>query len=219
MAILYNKAVNTPILFDIKWDPYFNGEFWIDKENAIKYSDRIELFYQDNIVTITQNNINVLFPTMTTTLKLAGVVLLNNTFKVDQTKTFSFKYGLNTEVIEDQIVESIWIKKTKITDFESDIKIIKRWYIPQQLVGNLLCNLSTFRVEFNNDPTIIKRIIVSVTGKDQDELNALVITNITNVLEQTNNNEKLILKTSPDLDGPDFNVQIKTIIDSNFIND
>lgn len=219
MTILYNKVVNTPVVFDIKWDPYFNGEFWIDKDSALKYSDRIELFYNDNIITVNENNINELFPNSSTTLKLAGIVLLSTTLKVNQGKTFKLKCGQSNEIIEDQISESLWIKRNKITDCESNIQIIKRWYNQNNINSKLLYNLSTFRVEFDDNENVTKKIVINIIGKQDDSLNTLAIINFDNHQELTDDNEKLLLKTSPDLDGPDFDVQIKTIIDSNFIND
>lgn len=218
MAILLNKVINAPLLIEVLWDPFFNGEYWIDKENALKFKDRIEVIYNDSLMIVDENNIDTLFETQNSMLKLGGIVLHSKNLKVGNGKQCFIKYK-NTILSEGSIDQGLFLKNVKISDSELELKIIKRWVNYQCVNEDLKFNLSTLRVELDNDPISSKKIILSFKGKDiKEQLNCITIKNMQNQIEITNTDEQLILKTQIDEDGEEFTVQINSVINSDFIN-
>ena len=218
MAILLNKVINAPLLVEVLWDPFFNGEYWIDKENALKFKDRIEVIYNDLLMIVDENNVDTLFETQSSMLKLGGIVLHSKNLRVANGKQCFIKYG-NTTLTEGSIDQGLFLKNVKISDSELELKIIKRWVNYQSVNEDLKFNLSTLRVELDNDPISSKKIILSFKGKDiNEQLNCITIKNMQNENEIINTDEQLILKTQTDEDGEEFTIQINSVINSSFIN-
>ena len=161
MAILLNKIINSPIIFEIKWDPFFNGEYWIDKDNAFKFKDRIEVIDDDNLYEI-NDNLNTLFPNNNTFLKLGGIVLSSKVLKVSQGKQCFVKYKENSILTQGLIDHNLYLKCTKISDSELELKVIKRWKNIAIENEDLTYNLSTLRLELDNDPVSSKKIILKI---------------------------------------------------------
>jgi hypothetical protein len=218
MAILLNKVINLPVIFEIKWDPFFNGEYWIDKDNALKFKDRIEVIHNDNIYEIDQN-LNALFPNNTTFLKLGGIVLSSKILKVSQGKQCLVKYKENSIVSEGLIDQNVYLKCIKISDSELELRIIKRWKNIVVQNEDLMFNLSTLRLELDNDPISSKKIILNFIGKNiNEDTNSISIKNTLNPLEVSNIENQLILKSSIDDDGDEFVVEMQEIINSEYKN-
>lgn len=218
MAILLNKVINAPLLLEIGWDPFFNGEYWIDKENALKFSDRIEVIYNDSLTSVNENNINTLFQTQNSMLKLGGIILHSKNLKTGSGKECVIKYN-NTILTEGSIDQGLFLKNVKISDSELELKIIKRWVDYQSNNEDLKFNLSTLRIELDNDPISSKKIILSFKGKDPNEqLNCISIKNMQNPMEIANIDDQLILKTQTDEDGEEFTVQVNPIINTEYVN-
>jgi hypothetical protein len=218
MAILLNKVINAPLLIETSWDPFFNGEYWIDKENALKFKDRIEVIYNDSLVAVNENNINTLFETKNSMLKLGGIILHSKNLKVGFGKECFIKYN-NTILTEGVIDSGLFLKNVKISDSELELKIIKRWVDYESANEDLKFNLSTLRVELDNNPTSSKKIILSFKGKNPNEqLNCISIKNMQNPMEIASSDDQLILKTQTDEDGEEFTVQVNSIITTDFVN-
>lgn len=218
MAILLNKIINSPIIFEIKWDPFFNGEYWIDKDNAFKFKDRIEVIDDDNLYEI-NDNLNTLFPNNNTFLKLGGIVLSSKVLKVSQGKQCLVKYKENSILTQGLIDQNLYLKCIKISDSELELKIIKRWKNIVVQNEDLMFNLSTLRLELDNDPVSSKKIILNFIGKNiNEEVNSISIKNMLDPMEISNIENQLILKSNIDQDGDEFVVQMQEVIDTEYKN-
>ena len=218
MAILLNKIINSPIIFEIKWDPFFNGEYWIDKDNAFKFKDRLEVIHNDNLFEINEN-LDILFPNQNTFLKLGSITLCSKILKVSQGKQCLVKYKENSVLSEGLIDQGLYLKCIKISDSEIELKIIKRWKNISVQNEDLTYNLSSLRLELDNDPISSKKIILNFTGKDvNEEVNSLSIKNMLNINEISNLENQLILKSNLDEDGEEFVIEMQDIIYSEYKN-
>lgn len=219
MAILLNRVINQPVIFEIKWDPFFNGEYWIDKENALKFKDRIEVIHEDILKSIDESNVDDLFDTNNTFLKLGGIVLHSKLLKVSQGKDCVIKYGEDFILNEGLIDQGIYLKCERLSDSEVEIKVIKRWKEKLIQNDNLTFNLPSLRIELDNDPISSKKIMLNFSGRELDnELNSIAIKNTQNEFEIANINNQLILKSQLDDDGEEFTVQMNDIITSSYTN-
>jgi hypothetical protein len=219
MAILLNRIINQPVIFEIKWDPFFNGEYWIDKENALKFKDRIEVIHEDLLRDVTTLNVNSLFEDNNTFLKLGGIVLHSKILKVSQGKECKIKYGENFILSEGLVDQGIYLKCDNISESEIELKVIKRWKEKNTQNDNLTFNLSSLRVELDNDPISSKKIILNFSGRElNNNLNSIAIKNMQNELEISNIENQLILKSELDSDGEEFTVQMNDIITTSYTN-
>ena len=218
MAILLNKVINAPLLIEILWDPFFNGEYWIDKENALKFKDRIEVIREDVLKNVDTMNIDTLFDD-NTFLKLGGIVLHSKILKVSQGKECTIKYGENSIISEGLIDQGLYLKCQRITTSEIELKIIKRWKHKISENDDLTFNLSTLRVEIDDDRISSKKINLNFSGRDiNDDSNCIAVKNLQNELEIANINNQLVLKSELDNDGEEFTIEMNDIITSSYTN-
>lgn len=215
MTILLNKNINLPIIFEIKWDPFFNGEYWIDKDNALKFKDRIEVIHDNKLIEV--NDLNALQIFNNDLLKLGGIVLHSKILKVSYGKECLIKYKDNSILNEGLIDHGIYLKCVKISDSELELKIIKRWKQIEVESDDLMFNLSTLRVEMEDSPASSKKIILNFISKNNQDFNSLSLKNFKNELEIANIEKQLILKSSLDQDGDEFVITVENVIETDYV--